>query len=147
MAKTSIPRPHVIVVDDEPAVRSLARRMLEQAGYLVKEAEDPGQACAAAEAGGPLDLLVADFRMPALSGGEVARRVRLVKPNVKVLFITGYADELFDERHALWEGEAFIEKPFNRRGLLEAASLLLFGHLDQETKFAVAQTASAGAAS
>ena len=136
MASKKIARPHVIVVDDEPAVRTLVRRMLEPAGYLVEEASTPFEACAAAEKCPELDLLVSDFRMPELTGGETARRIRIAKPNVRVLFITGYADQLFDERQALWDGEAFIEKPFSKKGILEAASLLLFGKLNQEQLFA-----------
>jgi CheY-like chemotaxis protein len=144
MFKKRLARPHVIVVDDEAPVRSLVRRMLEPAGYVVEEARDPQEACAMAEKIPHLDLLVSDFQMPELTGGEVARRIRIAKPNVRVLFITGYADHLFDERQALWDGEAFLEKPFSRRALLEAASLVLFGRLNQEDKFA-AQIAAGGA--
>jgi len=133
----AIAPPRVIVVDDEPAVRTIVRRMLEPAGYIVEEAEDPKQACAAIGKSGPLDLLIADFRMPEITGDEVARRFRAAKPDVKVLFITGYADDLFAERSLLWDGEAFLEKPFSKRGLLEAASLLLFGRFKQEENFAV----------
>jgi len=136
MATKSIPRPYAIVVDDEPAVRTIVRRMLEPAGYIVEEAATPQQACDAAEKAERLDLLVADFRMPGMSGGEAARRIRIAKPRVKVLFITGYADDLFDERKALWDGEAFLEKPFSQKGLLESSSLLLFGKLNQEKLFA-----------
>ena len=145
MAKKNIQAPRVIVVDDEPAVRNIVRRMLEPAGYVVEEAGDPVEACDTIEASGPLDLLIADFRMPELTGDEVARRFRAAKPDVKVLFITGYADDLFAERSLLWDGEAFLEKPFSRKGLLEAASLLLFGRFNQEDKFA-APALVAGAA-
>jgi two-component system cell cycle sensor histidine kinase/response regulator CckA len=118
--------------------------MLEPAGYVVEEAEDPGQACSAIHTCGSLDLLIADFRMPELTGDEVARRFRAAKPDVKVLFITGYADDLFEERSQLWDGEAFLEKPFSRKGLLEAASLLLFGRFNQEDMFIAAEPAVAG---
>jgi FixJ family two-component response regulator len=74
--------------------------------------------------------------MPELTGGEVARRIRTSKPYVKVLFVTGFPDDLFDERKALWDGESFLEKPFSKKGILEAASLLLFGKLNQEELFA-----------
>jgi CheY-like chemotaxis protein len=136
MGKQKISRPYVLIVDDEPAVRTVARRMLEPAGYIVEEAVDPIHACDRAEKKEHLDLLVADYRMPELTGGEVARRIRTAKPNIKVLFITGFPDDLFDEKQALWEGESFLEKPFSQNGLLEAASLLLFGKLYQEQLFA-----------
>ncbi len=131
---TTVP-PRVIVVDDEPSVRTIVRRMLEPAGYIVDEAADPKQACDMINKIGPLDLLIADFRMPELTGDEVARRFRSAKPDVKVLFITGYADDLFAERSLLWEGEAFLEKPFSKKGLLEAVSLLLYGRFKQEQEF------------
>ena len=134
--KKKLSRPHVLVVDDEAAVRTIARRMLEPHGYIVEEATDPLQACERAEKKERLDLLVADYRMPELTGGEVARRIRTAKPSIKVLFITGFPDDLFNERQALWEGESFLEKPFSQRGLIEAASLLLFGKLNQEQLFA-----------
>src|SRR5712671_2877531 len=105
MANKPLPRPRVVVVDDEPAVRNLVRRMLEPAGYVVDEAEDPKQACVAAEGDGQIDLLVSDFHMPEITGGEVARRIRAAQPDVKVLFITGHADALFTERELLWDGE------------------------------------------
>jgi CheY-like chemotaxis protein len=144
MAAKSIPRPHVLVVDDEPAVRSLVRRMFEPAGYIVEEADSPIRACEMAEQSPQLDLLVADYRMPELTGGEVARRIRAAKSRVKVLFVTGYPDDLFDERQALWDGESFLEKPFSKKGLLEAASLLLFGKLNQEAFFEPAPKAVLG---
>ena len=136
MAKKQIQAPRCIVVDDEPSVRMIVKRMMEPAGYVVEEAGDPKQACDMLDTLGPLDLLIADFRMPELTGDEVARRFRAAKPDVKVLFITGYADDLFTERSLLWDGEAFLEKPFSRKGLLEAASLLLFGKFNQEINFA-----------
>ncbi len=145
MAKKSIHAPRVIVVDDEPSVRRIVRRMLEPAGYVVEEASDAQEACDSIQNSGPLDLLISDFHMPDLTGDEVARRFRAAKPDVKVLFITGYADDLFAERSLLWDGEAFLEKPFSRAGLLEAASLLLFGRFNQETKFVAPALAAAGA--
>jgi hypothetical protein len=128
VASTSTPTRRVVVVDDEPAVRSLVRRMLEPAGYIVEEVADPAQACAVAETT-TLDLLVSDFQMPGMTGDEVARRFRAAQPDLKVLFITGYSDDLFEGQPQLWEGQAFLEKPFSRQELLEATSLLLTGGL------------------
>ena len=118
----------VLVVDDEPSVRKTARRIFESAGCDVLEACDGVEALSAVNDAERLDLLVADFNMPVLSGDEVARRFRKVRPDLKVLYVTGCVDQLFTEREVLWDGEAFLEKPFNRTGLLEAASLLLFDH-------------------
>jgi len=124
------PHPSVMVVDDESSVRQLVRRILEPAGYQVTEAKDGPEACAAIERDQPLDLLISDFMMPTLTGAEVARRFRFAQPDLKVLFVTGFADGLFSEKETLWDGEAFLEKPFNRNGLLEAVSLLLYGSIN-----------------
>jgi two-component system cell cycle sensor histidine kinase/response regulator CckA len=66
--------------------------------------------------------------MPEMRGDVLAREVRRVEPDAKVLYMTGYSDQLFKEKMTLWEGEAFLEKPVTMNGLLEAVSLLLFGH-------------------
>ena len=71
--------------------------------------------------------------MPEMAGDELARRVRLLHPDVKVLYLTGYADRLFTARATLWENEAFLEKPFNITGLREAVSLALFGTTQRQS--------------
>ena len=136
--------PSVMIVDDEESVRRILRRILEPAGYDVTEAQDGVEACAAINRDKPLDLLISDFMMPELTGAETARRFRLSQPDLKVLFVTGFADGLFDERQALWDGEAFLEKPFNRTGVLEAVSLLLFGSTRHDSLGAGLQLAAAG---
>jgi len=144
MSRSTAAQPTVMVVDDEPSVLRIVRRILEPVGYRVTEAKDGAEACAIVERTGPLDLLISDFMMPELTGAEVARRFRLKQPDLKVLFVTGFADGLFNERQALWDGEAFLEKPFNQDGLLEAVSLLLFGHTKHEIAADVRQLAAAG---
>ena len=84
----------------------------------------------------PCDLLMADLEMPELTGDEMARRIRLGRPDLKVLYVTGHIDRLLDERPVLWEGEAYLDKPFSADGLLEAISLLLFGVLRTKTRSA-----------
>ena len=120
------PAPTVLVVDDEPGIRQIARRILEDGGYEITEAEGGLEAIALLAQGHPLDLLMADLDMPGLGGDEMVRRIRATRPDLKVLYVTGHIDKLMDAR-PLWEGEAFLEKPFNPVGLREAISLLLFG--------------------
>ena len=67
------------------------------------------------------------MNMPVLPGDEMARQLRLRQPDLKVLYVSGFVDSLFEKRHTLWQGEAFLEKPFTSKGLLEAVSLLLHG--------------------
>jgi two-component system cell cycle sensor histidine kinase/response regulator CckA len=66
--------------------------------------------------------------MPQMSGDELERQLRHANPDVKVLYFTGYSDQLFKEKLTLWEHEAFIEKLVTVKGLLEAVAMLLFGH-------------------
>jgi two-component system, cell cycle sensor histidine kinase and response regulator CckA len=142
--RTEHTHPSVMVVDDEPSVRQIVRRILEPAGYRVTEAQNGMEACAAMGRAGPPDLLISDYMMPELTGAEVARRFRVAQPDLPVLFVTGFADGLFGEKETLWDGEAFLEKPFNRNGLLEAVSLLLFGSVRHESAPDVRQLATAG---
>jgi len=118
----------VLVVDDEAPIRQLARRVLEDAGYQVTEAGNGLEAIELLSKGTTLDLLMADLDMPELGGDEMVRRIRSTRPDLKVLYVTGHIDRLMDARQ-LWEGEAFLEKPFTAAGLREAVSLLIYGVL------------------
>ena len=74
-----------------------------------------------------VDLLVTDLMMPGMSGRELAAVVRKSNPQVRVLYVTGFADTLFTGVNELGPAESFIEKPFGADGLLEATRLLMFG--------------------
>jgi len=74
---------------------------------------------------GPFDLLLTDVMMPRMRGEELARRMRQRDPDLPVLYLTAYSDSLFEAKGALWDGEAFLEKPVTGDGLLEAIYLLL----------------------
>jgi two-component system, cell cycle sensor histidine kinase and response regulator CckA len=118
----------VLVVDDEEPIRRAVRRMLERNGYHVIEAENGARAVElVADPTIVVDLLLADLEMPELAGEEMARRLRLMRRDVRILYVSGHIERLFSERPMLREGEAFLEKPFTYEGLTEAVSLLLFG--------------------
>ncbi len=120
-----------MVVDDEASILAFAGRALREAGYDVVVAYDGPEALKLADGQPrPFDLFVVDVMMPQMRGDELGRRLRQRDPDVKVLYFTGYSDRLFEDRKALWEHEAFLEKPVTVDGLLEAVSLLLFGHTD-----------------
>jgi CheY-like chemotaxis protein len=119
----------VLAVDDEDGIREFVARVLRQPGYEVTVASDGDEAIQVAEADGPFDLLVTDLMMPRMRGDELARRLRLAVPELKVLYLTGFADSLFEQRALLWEDEAFLDKPVSVQGLLEAAALLLVGRV------------------
>ena len=128
MADPNKRAPRVLVVDDEESIRTFAARALRDTGYEVAVASDGPDALTIVEQSGPFDLYLIDLLMPRMRGDELARRLRQADPSVKILYFTGFSDWLFNEKRILWENEAFIEKPVTLNGLLEAASLSLFGH-------------------
>ena len=129
--KVAPPRPvRVLVVDDEEPVRSFVEKVLHEAGYVTAVAADATQALQIAESQPPFEILVTDLVMPHINGDELARRMRLEEPSLKVLYLTGFSDRLFKERSSLWEDEAFLEKPCSIKGLLQAVSLLHTGKIE-----------------
>ena len=121
----------VLVVDDEPGVRTLARRILEGGGYGVVEAGDGAEALKVIAGPARIDFLMADLDMPVMRGEEMAQKIRKLRPDLKVLYVTAHSEQLFKERPELIEGEAFLDKPFTVRGLLEAVSLLKVGYIKE----------------
>jgi CheY-like chemotaxis protein len=104
----------VLLVEDEESVRRLARQILEQSGYRVLEASVGTEAVRLCqEYQQPIDLLLTDVIMPESSGREVAERLRKLRPNIKVLFTSGYTDEAIVHHGVLDQGVEFIQKPFS----------------------------------
>jgi nitrogen-specific signal transduction histidine kinase/CheY-like chemotaxis protein len=102
----------ILLVEDEDVVRDLTRRVLERQGYTVLACADGAEAVALAEQDDRLiDLLLTDVVMPGLRGYEVARLVAASRPEIKILFMSGYAEEALVGRPAL-SASALIEKPF-----------------------------------
>jgi two-component system, cell cycle sensor histidine kinase and response regulator CckA len=120
----------VLVVDDEEPVRKFVERVLRDAGYKTAMAGDGLEALEVAAKVDRLDILVTDVMMTQMAGSELARRLRQSQPTLKVLYLTGYADNLFKEKVTLWEDEAYLDKPCSIKSLLEAVSLLLFGSFE-----------------
>ena len=107
-------RETILLVEDEAGVRGIARKALQARGYNVLEASDGWAAIATAEGCGvPIDLLVTDVVMPEVSGPKLADLLRERRAGLKVLFVSGYTDDLIDERGGLREREAFLQKPFS----------------------------------
>jgi CheY-like chemotaxis protein len=127
--------PTVLVVDDEAHVRTLVRRILERDGYHVSEAGTGHEAIEMLGTGRVTpDLLMSDVHMPDLGGVEMVEQIRLTKPSLKVLYVSGYVDRLMRDRPALPDGEAYLDKPFSAAGLLEAVSLILYGTLKKPAR-------------
>ncbi|WP_242395558.1 ATP-binding protein [Anaeromyxobacter oryzisoli] len=110
-------RERVLLVEDDPAIRGLARRALSGAGYRVVEADRPSAALAAVAtldgAGGrPVDLLVTDVILPGSSGPELAASLAARFPGLRVLFVSGYTGGHLDARGVDAAGRGFLAKPF-----------------------------------
>jgi two-component system cell cycle sensor histidine kinase/response regulator CckA len=119
----------ILVVDDERSVRDFVRRVLEDAGYRACIADSGPAALRVFGEKGTPDLLLTDLNMPGMRGDELVATMRKQSPDLKVLYLTGFADELFTERTTLWENETYLDKPSSVKGLLEAVSMALYGHL------------------
>ena len=104
----------ILVVEDQEAVRLFAKAALRQHGYQVIQASDGDQALSVAKQhSGRIDLLLTDVVMPGLNGRELSDRLKEVRPNVKVLFISGYTADVIAQRGILDQGVAFLHKPFS----------------------------------
>ena len=127
--QSPVPEPlTVMVVDDEEPVRRHVARVFAEVGIVPVLAADGPEALAKLPALGGRLFLVTDLKMPGMGGEDLARLFREQRPELKVLYLTGFADRLFTERGILSDNEAFLEKPFSPNGLLEAVALLVTGH-------------------
>jgi CheY-like chemotaxis protein len=100
----------ILLVDDNPGLRRMTRRMLMGLGYRVYDASDGNQALALLDAGEGIDLLFTDVGLPGgLDGYELAERARRCRPGLKVLFATGYGGEAQAARRG---GDPLILKPY-----------------------------------
>jgi two-component system cell cycle sensor histidine kinase/response regulator CckA len=120
----------ILVVDDEPSILSFVEKAMRIAGHQTFAAGSARAALKVCESNGLPDLLLTDYKMPDMDGDALAARLRQREPDLKVLYLTGYADQLFTERGNLWRSEAFLEKPCTIQGLLEAVSMMLSGQYD-----------------
>jgi two-component system cell cycle sensor histidine kinase/response regulator CckA len=103
----------VLVVEDEPIVRELVREMLTTSGYAVLAAPNGRAAVEVAGAhDGPIDVLMTDVVMPGMSGQQVAELVATERPDMRVLFTSGYTEDAISNHGVLRPGASFLEKPF-----------------------------------
>ena len=103
----------VLLVEDEPALRRLSRRVLAQFGYTVLEAPNGEEALNLAESySGPINLVLTDVVMPRLSGRDLAQRVQRSHPEAKILFMSGYTDDAVVQHGVLTQEVSLLRKPF-----------------------------------
>ncbi len=109
----------ILLVEDEEAVRSLACTVLTAQGYTVIEARDGEEALSLMGKGGlGVELLLTDVVMPRMNGKELARRISAMLPGVRVLFMSGYTENVVAREDILGPGTDFIQKPFDTKALL-----------------------------
>jgi PAS domain S-box-containing protein len=109
----------ILLVEDDEIMRGLTRKLLEEHGYNVADADDGKTALEWVETHpGPIDLLLTDVVMRHMSGPELAERLNTIRPSLKVVYMSGYTGELMANRQVLKPGVTLLEKPFSRNALL-----------------------------
>jgi CheY-like chemotaxis protein len=112
----------ILLVEDDEAVRELMKDLLEAQGHTVFCAAAPDQALELHASAGPFDLAVTDVIMPGIGGRELARRLAERQPGLRVLYVSGYAGEALALAGGIDRHEAFLQKPFSERALLDAVA-------------------------
>ncbi|MGH2929169.1 MAG: ATP-binding protein, partial [Solirubrobacteraceae bacterium] len=116
----------LLVVEDEDAIRTVAERILGRAGYVVLSAASGPEAITIARGHpGPIHLLLTDVVMPKMRGTELADKLRGTRPELRVLYMSGYAPPAFGTNGMLGTGAALLEKPFSQAALLHKVSTVL----------------------
>jgi len=116
----------ILLVEDEDALREVTRRILAGNGYRVITAANGDEAlAAAAEQAEPIDLLLTDVVMPQMHGPHLAEQIKLVRPSIRVMFMSGFAQPILDSGGHLDTGVTLIEKPFSGPTLLAKVSQAL----------------------
>jgi two-component system cell cycle sensor histidine kinase/response regulator CckA len=109
----------ILVVEDEVALRELTCVLLQDAGYTVLEASEVEDAISTAkDSHRKIDLLLTDVVMPRLDGRELANQLLALRPDMKVLFMSGYTDDVIVHREGLTKGAKLVQKPFTKATLL-----------------------------
>jgi len=145
MTQAQFQRGHetILLVEDEVTLRGLVKQYLGSQGYNVLEAPEGAAAIqVAASHPGPIHLLLSDVIMPGMNGRELSERISGVRPETKVLFVSGYTENVIGENGMLEPGTAFLQKPFSLTGLRNKVRELL----DQPAPQDVATEARAAAA-
>ena len=116
----------ILIAEDDPAVRSVARRFLEAGGFQVLEAKSGSEALALGREQ-PVDLLVADLVMPDFGGLELARRLEAFRPGLPVLYLSGYTEDEAKRREPSLQVANFLQKPFSGQAFREKIRQIVKG--------------------
>lgn len=118
LPKTTRGNETLLLVEDEENVRTLVRQVLEMNGYTVLEAKDALHALELSRTyGGPIQLILTDVVMPMMGGRELAEKIVLLRPDIKVLYMSGHTDDAILHHGTLQSNMAFLQKPFTPSAL------------------------------
>jgi CheY-like chemotaxis protein len=116
----------LLLVEDNDAIREISARALRRRGYFVHEARNGEEAIAwASQASRRINMLITDVVMPGVSGPNLAARLTQRNPNLRVLYMSGYADGTTDVHGAFWGGVPLVQKPFTPAQLAERVRMAL----------------------
>jgi DNA-binding NtrC family response regulator len=125
----------VLLVEDEDNIREPAIEILEGRGYKVLAARDAAQALALAEGHpGPIHILVTDVVMPGQSGNQLAQQLSSLRPELRVLYISGYPEDSISHHGVLNPEQCFLQKPFPPGQFLEKVREVLDARAAAERK-------------
>jgi two-component system cell cycle sensor histidine kinase/response regulator CckA len=117
----------ILLVEDEEGLRALNARGLASRGYTVLEAANGVEAIEALDSPGHVDLVVSDVVMPEMDGPTLLKELRQRDPGVKIIFVSGYAEEAFSKNLPSEEQYAFLAKPFTLKQLVSEVKKTLAG--------------------
>jgi PAS domain S-box-containing protein len=121
----------ILLVEDEPAILNMTRMMLERKGYSVLSAASPAKAINMAKAHtDKIHLIMTDVVMPGMNGRDLARHLKPLYPDIKLLFMSGYTANVIAHHGVLDEGVYFIQKPFSMKDLAEKVRVVLDGEIN-----------------
>jgi two-component system cell cycle sensor histidine kinase/response regulator CckA len=119
-------RQTILIVEDEAALLKVTHQSLEAVGYAILAAQSPAEAIRMSESHqGPIHLMVTDVIMPGMSGAQLASRLSAPRPEMKVLYVSGYTDDTIVRHGVLERGLAFLQKPFSPTALARKVSEVL----------------------
>ena len=120
----------VLLVEDENAVREFVKQVLDEQGYRVIEATRGDEALDLADAiSDEIDALITDVIMPGMGGRQLADKLLQSRPDLRVLYLSGYSDDIVSKHGVLDPGTAFLQKPFNRDSLTRKLRQVLDGQV------------------
>ena len=122
----------ILLVEDDPHVQRIVRNILHRSRYRVLPASGAEEALELAKVeNGTIDLLLSDLVMPGTSGRELAEQIQVLRPDIAILYMSGYTDDAVIRRGVLEAGMAFIQKPFGAEALALRVREVLDAHSDQ----------------